>query len=56
MKARRVTLTLEVETDVKVSDLRNAKAYLLRVVPKGGYETRVSVLQAQANVIQKEAE
>ena len=55
MKPRRVILELEVETDVKVEDLRRASAYLVRVVPRSGIiEAQVKVLEARANVIRKE--
>lgn len=45
MKPRRVLVTLELETDAKLTDLRRARWWR--------YVTGQSVIQAQANVIKK---
>lgn len=51
MESRRVTLTLEVETDAPLEALGRAKQYNLEVLSAGAaYE--VEVVQAEANVIQ----
>ena len=53
-KARRVTLTLEVETDLGLKDLRKCEHYDLtirdsRLAPDSYVDVRI--LQAQANVL-----
>ena len=49
MKTRKVILTLEVETDISLKLLRNAKCY--EVYNEGGFGL-IEVLQAQANVVE----
>ena len=49
MKSRKVILTLEVETDISLKLLRNAKCY--EVYNEGGFGL-IEVLQAQANVVE----
>ena len=49
MKMRKVILTLEVETDIPLKLLRNAKCY---EIYNGGQIDPIDVLQAQANVVE----
>jgi hypothetical protein len=54
MKKRRLTLTLEVETDAPLRDLRKTKTVLLsseKFIEGGG--VIVDVIQIQVNVIQE---
>lgn len=54
MKARRVIVTLELETDAPISVLRTSLAYrdLEMATPKSG-RFKAQVIQAQANVIKQ---
>ena len=52
MTSRRVIITIEVNTDVKLSDLRNLRVVDVNVKSLGGM-FRLDVLQSQANVMQQ---
>ena len=56
MNARRLTLTLEVETDAPLSQLRKASTYDVLVAMRDDRVVShdVVVIQAQANVIKPE--
>lgn len=53
MATRRVTLTLEVDTDAPLEALQRANAYNVEVLAKGSYY-EAEVVRADANVIQPE--
>lgn len=51
MKPRRVLVTLEIETDLPLSRLRDAGGLVLDVYDGSRTRERVLVIQAQANVV-----
>lgn len=52
MKARRVVLTVEVETDLSLTRIKKAR-YLGLFIPHGGWGVGMSILQISANVIRE---
>jgi hypothetical protein len=54
MKPHRVILTVELETDIPVKDLKLAVKGLFECVPAGDLTGILEVVQVQANVIKKE--
>lgn len=54
MKPRRVFVTIEMETDAPLHDLRQRRNLGVRVCDTKGYLHKVRILQVQANVARPE--
>ena len=52
MKSRRVVLTIEVDTDLKLADLNYLRVIDVNV-RSSGHMQRLDVLQSKANVVQQ---